>query len=248
MEPVEAARAVVSDRHPEARAAFLGGSVLTERRTAFSDLDIVVLLGEDAVPYRESFRYADWPVELFVHTEASWRGYVEREVTRRRSPLLFMCASGFLLFDHDGVGQRLGAYAKELVVAGPPAASAAELEDRRYSLTDLLDDLAGCTEAGERLCIVCEIAQRTGELVLLLDGGWLGGGKWLARRLEASRLGFVERLDAGVRVALAGDTRTLVSLVDEVMAPAGGRLWEGHRQNGVLPPRPTQDRAGTARN
>lgn len=34
MEPVDAARAVVEEHHPDARAAFLGGSVVTDRRTA----------------------------------------------------------------------------------------------------------------------------------------------------------------------------------------------------------------------
>ncbi|OAR27647.1 nucleotidyltransferase [Streptomyces sp. ERV7] len=237
MDPVEAAHAVVAERHPEARAAFLGGSVLTAHRTAFSDLDIVVLPEEGAAPYREGLRCAGWPVELFVHTEASWSGYVEREIAMRRSPLLFMCATGMLLFDHDGLGAQLQAQAKILVDAGPPALPADELNGRRYALTDLLDDLAGCAQAGERLCLVTEVAQRTGELVLLLDGAWLGGGKWLACRVSATRPGFMERLDAAVRVALAGSSGELTTLVDEVLAPVGGRLWEGHRQDGVWPPR-----------
>jgi hypothetical protein len=149
MDPIDAARAVVEERHPDARAAFLGGSVVTGRRTATSDLDIVVLLQGAPAPYRTSFRHADWPVELFVHTEATWHGYVEREVSRHRSPLLWMCADGLLLFDTDGCGARLAAEAQRLVATGPPAASDEEIDDRRYAITDLLDDLAGSTDQGE---------------------------------------------------------------------------------------------------
>src|SRR5690606_1722888 len=48
-------------------------------------------------PYRASLRYAGWPVEMFVHTEATWHAYVEQELRKRRSPLLWMCADGLML-------------------------------------------------------------------------------------------------------------------------------------------------------
>ncbi|MEU5117082.1 nucleotidyltransferase domain-containing protein, partial [Streptomyces longwoodensis] len=91
MDVLDVARALVLERHPDARAAFLGGSVLTSRRTARSDLDVVVLLDGPPAPYRESLRYGDWPVELFVHTEDSWHGFVTPEIVQRNSPLLWMC-------------------------------------------------------------------------------------------------------------------------------------------------------------
>ncbi|MBO0510406.1 nucleotidyltransferase domain-containing protein [Streptomyces beijiangensis] len=231
MNPGEAARAVVEERHPAARAAFLGGSVLTARRTDRSDLDIVVLLPDgDPDVYRESFWYGPWPVELFSHTEARWRGFVDREIPLRRSPLLFMCAEGELLFDRDGGGALLAAEAARLVAAGPPAVTVEELEVERYRLTDLLDDLAGCTDPGERLCIVGDIARNTGRLLLLSQGAWLGGGKWLARRTDAVRPGFSGDMHRTVREALDGRTDALVALVDEVLALVGGRFWEGFRR------------------
>lgn len=151
MDAIEAARAVVEEQHPGARTAFLGGSVVTGRRTATSDLDVVVLLHGAPAPYRESLQYADWPVEMFVHTEATWHAYIERELPTRRSPLLWMCAAGLLLFDTDGLGARLAAHARKLTAAGPPPAPAEEVDDRRYAITDLLDDLAGSTDQNERL-------------------------------------------------------------------------------------------------
>ncbi|MCZ9342988.1 nucleotidyltransferase domain-containing protein, partial [Streptomyces sp. TRM76130] len=176
MDAIEAARAVVDGRHPEARAAFLGGSVVTGRRTATSDLDIVVLLHGAPAPYRASLRYAGWPVEMFAHTEATWHAYVEREVRERRSPLLWMCADGLLLSDADGLGARLAARAGELVAAGPPPVPAEEIDDRRYAITDLLDDLAGSTDQDERLFIATELVRRTGELALAASASWNGGG------------------------------------------------------------------------
>ncbi|MFD7707887.1 nucleotidyltransferase domain-containing protein [Streptomyces sp. NPDC059786] len=232
MDAIEAARAVVGEHHADARAAFLGGSIMTERRTATSDLDIVVLLHGAPAPYRTSLRYQDWPVELFVHTEESWHTFVRQEVRKRRSALLWMCADGLLLFDADGVGARLAAASRELAMAGPPPAPDDEIDDRRYSITDLLDDLVGCTDPGERLFICGELARRTGELALAVRGAWGGGGKWLARRLETAAPDLTMRLHHGVRQALDGRTEPLIDVVDQVLDQAGGRYWAGYRRDG----------------
>ncbi|MGW0712225.1 nucleotidyltransferase domain-containing protein [Streptomyces sp. NPDC002643] len=235
MDAIDAARAVVEEHHPDARAAFLGGSVMTGRRTVTSDLDIVVLLRGDPAPYRASLRHEDWPVELFVHTEASWHAYVEREVRKRRSPLLWMCADGLLLFDTDGVGARLAAEARRLAAAGPPVVATEEIEDRRYAITDLLDDLSGSGDQGERLFIATELVRRTGELALAMGGSWGGGGKWLARRLESTAPGLVMRLHHALGEVLEGRDDALVVVVDEVLERAGGRLWDGYQRGGVTP-------------
>lgn len=229
MDPIDAARAVVEEHHADARAAFLGGSVVTDRRTETSDLDIVVLLHGAPAPYRVNVHRHGWPVELLVHSEETWRTFVEREVPRRSSPLMWMCADGVLLFDRDGVGARIGEYSKSLAAAGPPPVSAEEIDHGRYAITDLLDDLAGCADPGERLFICTELARRTGELALALGGSWNGGGKWLARRLETTAPGLSARLHSSVHQALAGRTASLVGVVDEVLNQAGGRLWVGYK-------------------
>lgn len=174
-------------------------------------------------------------MELFVHTEASWYAYVEREVHKRRSPLLWMCADGLLLFDIDGVGGCLAAEARRLTAAGPPTVSAEEIDDRRYAITDLLDDLSGSTDQGERLFIATELARRTGELALAIGGSWNGGGKWLARRLESTAPGLSMRLHHAVREVLDGQIEPLLDVVDEVLGQAGGRLWDGYKRGGVAP-------------
>ena len=100
-------------------------------------------------------------------------------------------------------------------------------------LTDLLDDLTGCTDDDERLFLCTELARRTGELALLAGNSWNGGGKWLARRLDATAPGLSGRLRHGVQHALEGRVDPLVGVVDEVLARAGGRLWAGYRRGGT---------------
>lgn len=204
MDAIATARAVVEEHHPDAQAAFLGGSVVTARRTPMSDLDIVVILRGSPAPYRASFRSGEWLVEMFVHTEATWHSYVDREVRKRRSPLLWMCSDGILLLDKDG------------------------------TITDLLDDLAGSAEQGERLFIATELVRRSAELALTAGESWNGGGKWLARRLKPTAPGLDMRLHDGLRDVLAGRVEPLTAVVDEVLEQVGGRLWVGY-QRGATP-------------
>ncbi|MFE7602344.1 nucleotidyltransferase domain-containing protein [Streptomyces sp. NPDC057494] len=227
-DPVLTARDLLRDRFPAARAAFLAGSVLTDRRSPTSDLDVVVLLDGPPAPYRENLVHRDWPVELFVQTEAAWHSFVDQETAKRRSPLLAMCAAGLLLVDSDGLGAALQDEARRRWAAGPPPLSDHERDYQRYILTDLLDDLRGCPDPAERVYLVAHILQRASELVLLVGGHWLGAGKWLSRRLEAADPAVHRALSASAPQAIAGDTKAFATAVKEVLELAGGPLWDGY--------------------
>ncbi|MGW8777214.1 nucleotidyltransferase domain-containing protein [Streptomyces sp. NPDC055796] len=227
-DPVLTARELVRDRFPAARAAFLAGSVLTDRRTPTSDLDIVVLLDGPPAPCRESLVHRGWPVELFVQTEAVWHGFADQETAKRNSPLLAMCADGMLLVDADGLGASLREEARKRWAAGPPPLSDRERDHRRYMLTDLLDDLRGCADPAERVYLVAHMLQRASELVLLVGGHWLGRGKWLSRRLAAADPGLHGALSEAAARAIAGDATAFAAVVAEVLDLAGGPLWDGY--------------------
>ncbi|MCX5384531.1 nucleotidyltransferase domain-containing protein [Streptomyces sp. NBC_00083] len=231
-DPILTARDLVRDRFPGARAAFLAGSVLTARRTPLSDLDIVVLLDGPPAPARENLVYRGWPVELFVQTEAVWHGFADRETAQRSSPLLAMCAEGMLLVDTDGLGASLQSEARERWAAGPPPLSGPERDYLRYVLTDLLDDLRGCADPAERVYLVAHMLQRASELVLLVGGVWLGGGKWLSRRLAEAAPDVHRALHEAAAQAIAGDGTGFAAVVGEVLDLAGGPLWDGYAVKG----------------
>ncbi|NGN91132.1 hypothetical protein G5C66_00045 [Nocardioides sp. KC13] len=56
-----------------------------------SDLDITVL-DATATAHRESLRHLGWPVELFVHTEASIRHFVGRDLANRKPTMARLVA------------------------------------------------------------------------------------------------------------------------------------------------------------
>ncbi|WP_030691063.1 nucleotidyltransferase domain-containing protein [Streptomyces globisporus] len=227
-DPVLTARELVRNRFPDARAAFLAGSVLTDRRTPTSDLDMVVLLDGSPAPLRESLVYCGWPVELFVQTEAVWHDFADQETAKRRSPLLAMCAEGTLLVDRDGLGASLQDEARKRWAAGPPPLSDQERDYQRYILTDLLDDLRGCTDPAERVYLVSHMLRLASELVLLSGGHWLGAGKWLSRRLAAADPAVHRALSEAAPQAIAGDANAFTAVVTQVLDLAGGPLWDGY--------------------
>lgn len=227
-DPILTARALVRDRCPDARAAFLAGSVLTERRTPMSDLDIVVVMDGPPAPGRETLVHRGWPVELFLQTEAVWRDFADKETAKRSSPLLSMCAEGMLLVDADGLGASLQEEARRRWAAGPPPLSERERDYLRYVVTDLLDDLRGCADPAERVYLVAQLLQRASELVLMAGGHWLGGGKWLSRRLAAADPALHRALHEAAAEAVGGDIEGFDAAVTRALDTAGGPLWEGY--------------------
>jgi hypothetical protein len=225
-DPVADARALVSERFPGALAAFLGGGILSARRTATSDLDIVVLIDGPPAPFRESLHWRGWPVELFVHDDESIGDYFARDAGKRKPTLARMVAEGVTLTDH-GPAAAAREQARAVLAAGPPLPSAAELELHRYGLTDSLDDLAGSTDDGETAVICWTLWTDTAKLALLLAGSWLGGGKWLLRELRAA-----DPALAADMVAAIGNPQRLTALADRVLDRAGGRRFDGFRASG----------------
>jgi hypothetical protein len=227
MDPVADARALVAARLPAALAAFLGPGVLSPRRTATSDLDIVVVLSGPPAPYRESLRWRGWPVELFVHDADSLERYFGKDTARRRPTLARLCAEGAILRGSAEATDQIRERGRYVLAAGPPPLADGELDLARYALTDLLDDLAGSTDPAETAVIGWNVWLATAELALLAGGHWLGSGKWLLRELRSADPALAERL-----VAATGAPGPLTGIADEVLDRAGGRFWAGLRLPG----------------
>lgn len=224
MDPVADAAALIAGRYPEARWALLGGSVLDPgSRTAGSDLDIVVCVPDDAVGHRDAVRWRGWPVELFVNTEAGHRWFIANETARRKPTLARMIALGVPVAGDPELVAGLQAECRDLVEAGPGPASEAVLEDARYGVTDLLDDLAYARDIGEADVVRSVLWERVGHLALAAAGRWDGGGKWLLRELRAWDPGY-----AGRWVSARYDDDAMVDVARATLDAAGGPLFEGY--------------------
>ncbi len=246
-DPADVARTAVERWFPGARAAWLGGSAARGGWTATSDLDITVLLAGPPAPYRESTRLGGWPVELFVHTAASLAHYQAQDVARRQPTMLRLVGESVVLVDLDGVGTALRGDCRRQVALGPTPLTAAELASMRYRVTDLIDDLTGVTDALERTAIATALWDTVLRLHLGAAGCWLGTGKGLVREVAGldavSGTDDARTFDRALRASLDGDVAPLVGAADRVLAPLGGRLFEGYRMGGELGADPGGPRA-----
>lgn len=223
VDPIADAAALVADRYPHARWALLAGSVLDPgARTAGSDLDIVVCVPDDAVGHRDSVRWHGWPVELFVNTEDGHRWFIAQEMARRKPTLVRMIATGVPVAGESDVA-GLKAECRAMLDAGPGPASDSALEDARYGVTDLLDDLAYARDGGEADVVRSVLWERVGHLALAAAGRWDGGGKWLLRELRSWDPGYAARW-----VAARHDDDTMVAVARATLDAAGGPLFEGY--------------------
>lgn len=219
MDELSAARALVEERFPAATMAFLAAN---DARTATSDLDIVVVVPGLGLPYRESFLWREWPVEVFVHGETSLPAYLERDFARRQPSLPRMVAFGEVLAGRaDGLRELL----RRRIEAGPGPAT--DLERRRYGLSDLLDDLSGGGDPAELALVRWQIVQAAARLALATAHRWEGTGKWLVRELRSHDPELAAEL-----LSAHDDPVRLAAAAGAVLDAAGGRLWEGYHADG----------------
>ncbi|MBC9821345.1 nucleotidyltransferase domain-containing protein [Terrabacter sp. MAHUQ-38] len=236
---VEDSRALVALWFPEARAAWLGGSVILGQDTPGSDLDVTVLLAGPPAPFRDSRRYRGWPVELFVHTETSLDFYVRRDARSGRPTMPRLVGRSEVLVDTDGSGRQWQATARALLSAGPPRLAGDDLASLRYAVTDAMDDVTHAHDAHERLVTATMLADEAARLLLHGAGHWWGRGKWVVRELADldTRDGsdWRARHEQGLVTAAGGDVSLLLAFADDVLALHGGPLFEGHRLAGTDP-------------
>lgn len=235
---VDVAQQLVQQDFPQARAAWLGGSVALGIATATSDLDITVLLAGSPAPYRASMHCGRWPVELFVQTEASLEHFRAEEHAERRPSTLRLIGHSHVLHDADGSGARLRKSCAMQLAMGPDPLTDKELRSTRYRCTDLLDDLIGSEDRAERLIIAATLWQAVADLLLTGNRQWTGSGKWLHRELDTfdQRAGtaYAQMLAAAMESVVSDGIEPMVDAATEILDLFGGRLFDGYRVGGPI--------------
>jgi hypothetical protein len=225
----EVAAQLVAEQFPDARAAWLGVSVVTGKATESSDLDIVVLTWSDPV-HRRSLLHLGWPVELFIHTETSLEEYLAADVARRQPSLPRMVGESVILLDSDGSAVEWQVKARMMIASGPPRMTRDEIDAARYAITDLIDDLNGRASGVEAAGIATQLWQQTLTLSVTGAGRWTGTGKGLIQAVDPD---LAQRSVVALRTALDGSFVALIELADHVLTNYGGRLWAGYRAGDV---------------
>lgn len=216
-----------NNHFPNCQGAILAGSVVRGESTETSDLDIIIFEKNIHSSYRESLIEIGWAIEVFVHNLDSYKLFFESDRKRARPSLPRMVSEGMILKD-DGIIDSIKKEAQDLLENGPKKWSVETIKTKRYFITDALDDFIGCSNRAEELFIASTLAELVSEFYLRTNNQWIGTSKWLVRSLrhydEAFAKKFIEAFDDYYK---SGEKSQVIQLVDSILLPFGGRLFDG---------------------
>lgn len=228
MKAIDAAQKIIESQFPDCDVALLGGSVARGEETKTSDLDIVILDQNLSSCYRESFFSNGWPVEVFVHNFETYKTFFESDCKRGRPSLPQIVSQGIVLKGTMQIVTSLKQEAEQLLNKGPEKWTEELMRQKRYFITDALDDFIGATKREEELFIANHLADLVHEYVLRVNGQWVGNSKWFIRVLRKYDSLFAEQfVEAFDHFYRTGEKVGLIDFVEQTLENYGGRLFEG---------------------
>lgn len=213
-------------RFPQAVAVFLAGSVMRGQGTPHSDLDVVVVLAHLPSAYRESLFHLDWPVELFVHDPETLAYFFADNRQRGVPSLAAMVAEGLELPESTPLSQSFKEQAHQLLRSGPPLWSRAQINEARYFVSDLCDDLRQ-PHRPEQLCASgCRLYETLANFTLRANGQWSATGKSIPERLDRLKPGLAQTYTSAFEELFgARNPGPILALAELLLEPFGGMLF-----------------------
>jgi hypothetical protein len=225
-QPLRVIQTLVSERYSSAKAVFWAGSVSEGHWTKMSDLDLVIIFDNVEHAYREAFMFGGWPIDGFVHDPSTLNYFYNCVDLPSLIPALpHMVAHGILVTKETEFAINLQKQALALLQNKPQLDQNA-LSNRRYHITDSLDDLKGSKNTHEFMATKYHLHQQLAEFYLLSNGNFIGSGKQLARQLEkANSIVAVDFFN----VFSKDDVEVIETFAKKILEPFGGFLWDGFK-------------------
>ncbi|HYE14475.1 MAG TPA: nucleotidyltransferase domain-containing protein [Pyrinomonadaceae bacterium] len=231
LEPFEAARRVFEGRYAGARVLFLAGSVLRGEATPTSDLDVVVVYDRLPRAYREAFVSDGWPVESFVHDPETLERFIELDRQSALPSIISMVLEGVEIPGPSELSAELKRLAREAFEAGPPPLIEDEMTLLRFRLTDWLDDIRHPRSAEELVATGAYLYKDVADFFFRSRNLWTAHSKTVPRRLRQTDPEFAESFRLAFESLFAAkDPAPVIALVEGMLAPFGGLLFEGFRK------------------
>lgn len=168
-----------------------------------------------------------WAIEVFAHNLTSYKYFIEMDCKAAKPSMPRMISEGIILRD-EGILESIKKEAKDILEKGPEIWSEEIVSTKRYFITDALDDFLGSNNRAEEIFITNTLADLVHEFVLRTNRQWVGSSKWIIRALNQHDEKFTEEFVEAFNVFYkTGEKNKVVQLVDKVLDPYGGRLFEG---------------------
>ena len=171
-------------------------------------------------------------METFVHDPETLGHYFEVDRKRGHPPIVRMVIEGVEVPEASEFSAELKRRAREVYEAGPERWDEDELRLRRYRLTDWVDDIRQPRAAEELVATGAYLYQDVAEFFLLSRGLWAAHSKTIPRRLREVDAGFAERFRLAFEALFVEQRQAAaIALVEEVLEPHGGLLFDGFRRD-----------------
>jgi hypothetical protein len=224
------AQEIAQARYPDAALVLLAGSVVRGQDTIHSDLDLVVIYHQLPQARRESFRFAGWPVEAFINDPETLAYFAEELDLKSAEPIMLtMISEGILIAGDAQLAQTLKARADQWLKRGPAVLSAAEIDRLRYVLTDTLDDIRAPKSREQLMASGCVLYRQVADCFFRTRGTWCARGKSIPRKMQEADAGFAREFQVAFDELFQGHGAKAVLLVETLLAPLGGTLFEGYQ-------------------
>lgn len=219
------------EKYKDASVIYWAGSVTTGNFTSGSDLDLVVIYDHISNAYREAFAFEGWKIDAFIHDIETIRYFFE-EVDRKSgmSVLPQMVVSGVLITPPSSLSDDIKRLATKIIDEGPPSWSREEIDKVRFHITDLLDDIVFARNRTERIASSAKLYEILATFYFRAQNAWQADGKAIIQYLKNQNFELAEIYrDAFDEVFKHNNTKALETLVNTILEPYGGLLWEGYR-------------------
>jgi hypothetical protein len=233
IKPEIAAKEILQQRFPNAKVLFLSGSVVRGEGTSFSDLDLVVVFEKLDCAWREAFYYKNWPVEAFVHDIKTLKYFFYEFDAKSGCPSLpQMVLEGIVIPEATEFSESLKQMARKVIDAGPPALTKEESDQKRYVITDLVDDIREPRSSAELMATGAKLFEQLADYYFRSKGLWSGTGKAIVHRLNVVDPQLAIKFESAFRqLFVDANTKPCISLAEEILGDSGGPLFDGYKLN-----------------
>ncbi|KTD24940.1 N-acetyltransferase GCN5 [Legionella lansingensis] len=228
--PQETIQKLINERYSEARAVFWSGSVSCEKGTEVSDLDLVIVYETLPNAYREAFVYRGWPIDAFVHDRESLRYFFEE--SRKNSGisgLVQMVLSGKEMTPISSFSKHIREEAYSYLKQGPASWDKDKIDKERFLITDALEDILYPKSYDEQIASASWLFEALSQFYFRAQNKWCASGKSIIRFLHQDNSELAKEFSESFnQVFKVGDATHLKKLVEKILQPYGGFLWDGY--------------------
>ena len=233
MNALQTIHKLIKDSYKDAKAVFWAGSVSQNQGTDSSDLDLVIVFESLPHAYREAFIYDGWPIDAFIHDCDTLRYFFEESRAGNGiSGLSTMILNGRIVTDPSAFSENIKTLAQKVLNVGPAIWDKEQIDKERFLITDVLADIKYPFSRDEQSASAAWLFEALGQFYLRSQNKWCASGKSIIRYLKNDNLVLaIEFTKAFESLFQTGDSSGIEKVVQKILAPYGGFLWDGFRSD-----------------